>query len=421
MENRKWERVPGASPGKRSASSPILRFLLPTFYFLFSIFSLSIFLAGCASPGEPNARKPPVPQAITDLSAEQSGNDVILTFTLPVETVDGRDLAELPSIEIFRDFETPVAAGSRPVAPANPTLVLTIPSGMVDRYLKNGRARVVDALNASDFTGHPDTVVYVVRTRVSPKRDSQDSNAVILRIHPAAGPITDLKAQIAPSAVVLTWTPPQNTIVGPAPSVGPYRIYRAEIEPPPSTAASAAPSSTNAPAPAASAEKPQPQLALVKIGETDSPPFSDTQVVFGATYEYSVRSIIQYPDQAIESADSNLAVITQKDIFPPAAPLGLVVVLVPAQGTIPAHLELSWAISPETDIAGYNVYRSEQADVQGTRQNADLLIAPAFRDMNALSGRRYFYSVTAVDRSGNESPASAVVSGGVPAEGQPTP
>ena len=419
MENRKWERVPGVSPGKRSAS-PILPFLLPAFYFLFSIFSLSIFLAGCASPGEPNERKPPVPQAVTDLSAAQLGSDVVLTFTLPDETVDGRDLAELPSIEIFRDFETPVAAGSRPVAPANPTLVLTIPSGMVDRYLKNGRARVVDALNASDFTGHPDTVVYVVRTRVSPKRDSSDSNAVSLRIHPAADPITDLKAEIAPSAVVLTWTPPQNTIAGPAPSVGPYRIYRAEIEPPPA-APSAAPSSTNAPAPAASAEKPQPQSALVKIGETDAPPFSDNQVVFGATYEYSVRSIIQYPDQAIESADSNLAVVSQKDIFPPAAPLGLVVVLVPAQGTAPAHLELSWAISPETDIAGYNVYRSEQADVQGTRQNADLLIASAFRDMNVLPGRRYFYSVTAVDRSGNESPASAVVSGGVPAEGQPTP
>jgi hypothetical protein len=415
MENRKWERVSGASPGKRSAS-PILPFLLSVFCFLFSIFSLP----GCASPGEPNERKPPVPQAVTDLSAAQSGNDVVLTFTLPDETIDGRDLDDLPSIEIFRDFESPAAAGSRPVAPANPTLVLTIPSGMVDRYSKNGRARVVDALQASDFTAHPDTVVYVVRTRVSPKRDSSDSNAVSLRIHPAADPITDLKAQIASSAVVLTWTPPQNAIAGPAASVGPYRIYRAEIEPPP-TATSAPPTSTNAPPPASGAEKSKPQPALVKIGETDAPPFSDNQVVFGATYAYSVRSIIQYPDQAIESADSNLAVVTQKDIFPPAAPLGLVVVLVPAQGTTPAHLELSWAISPETDIAGYNVYRSDQADVQGTRQNADLLIAPAFRDMTVLPGRRYFYSVTAVDRSGNESPASAVVSDGVPAEGQATP
>ena len=159
----------------------------------------------------------------------------------------------------------------------------------------------------------------------------------------------------------------------------------------------------------------------MKIGETDAPPFSDTQAIFGATYKYSVRSMVQYPDAAIESGDSNLVTLTPKDTFPPAAPLGLVVVLVPTQGATSAHLELSWAISPETDIAGYNVYRSEEAGVQGTRQNAELLIAPAFRDMNVQPGRRYFYSVTAVDRSGNESPASEVVSGGVPAEGQRTP
>ncbi len=377
---------------------------------------------GCASPGEPNERKPPVPQAVTDLSAEQSGNGVVLTFTLPQATVDGRQFDQIPSLEIFRDFESPATAGSHPIVPANPTLVLTIPSGMVDRYSKAGRVRVTDALQASDFESHPNAAaIYIVRTRVSPKRDSPGSNAVSLRIHPAADPIDDLKAELTPSAVVLTWTPPQKTIAGPAPSVGPYRIYRAEIEPQPPVAASAAPNSTTGAAPAAGAQMPEPQPALVKIGETDAPPFSDNQVVFGATYEYSVRSILQYPDQPIESADSNLVVVTPKDIFPPAAPLGLVVVLVPAQGTTPAHLELSWAISPETDIAGYNVYRSGQAGVQGTRQNADLLIAPAFRDMNVQPGRRYFYSVTAVDRSGNESPASGVVSGGVPAEGQPTP
>jgi hypothetical protein len=388
---------------------------------LAAIAACSTVLAGCASPGEPTERKPPVPQAVTDLSAEQLGNDVILTFTLPDETIDGRQLDQLPSIEIFRDFESPAATGSHPTLPANPTLVLTIPSGMVDRDSKAGRVRVTDALQASDFEGHPNAVaVYVVRTRVSPKRDSPDSNAVSLRTHPAADPINDLKAEIAPAAIALTWTPPRKTIVGPVASVGPYRIYRAEIEPQPPPAVSAMPSKTNA-APAAGAENSKPHPALIKIAETDAPPFSDTQVVFGKTYEYSVRSMVQYPEVAIESADSNLVVITQKDIFPPAAPLGLVVVLVPAQAETPAHLELSWAISPETDIAGYNVYRSEQAGAQGTRQNTELLIAPAFRDMNVQPGRRYFYSVTAVDRSGNESPASGVVSGGVPAEGQPTP
>jgi fibronectin type 3 domain-containing protein len=55
------------------------------------------------------------------------------------------------------------------------------------------------------------------------------------------------------------------------------------------------------------------------------------------------------------------------------------------------------------------------------RVNTELLLTPAFRDMNAVPGRRYFYSVTAVDRSGNESPVSAAASGAVPAESPTTP
>ena len=378
-------------------------------------------LAGCASPGEPTERKPPVPQAVTDLSAEQSGNDAVLTFTLPEEATDGRSLDETPSIEVFRTLQSQGTTELVPGAATKPALLLTIPSGMVDRYAKAGHVRVAEALEAADFASGPSaTAVYVVRTRVSAKQDSADSNAVTLRIHPAAVPIDDLKAEVVPSAVVLTWTPPEKTIAGPAASVGPYQIYRAEIAPPPSSATNA--TSTKMPeAPAAGGGSTKSQPALVKIGETDAPPFSDTQAIFGATYQYSVRSIVPYADQPIESADSNLVVVTPTDKFPPEAPQGLVVVLVPVQGTTPAHLELSWAISPETDIAGYNVYRSEQDSVQGTKQNTALLIAPAFRDMNVQPGRRYFYSVTAVDRSANESPVSEVVSGGVPAEGQAAP
>jgi hypothetical protein len=36
--------------------------------------------------------------------------------------------------------------------------------------------------------------------------------------------------------------------------------------------------------------------------------------------------------------------------------------------------------------------------------------------MNVVPGHRYFYTVTAVDRVGNESPASAAASGEVPVE-----
>jgi hypothetical protein len=405
MENRKRTGAPGARPGKVSASSPI-------FHFLFSIFCLSIFPAGCASPGQPVERKAPVPQAVADLAVEQSGNEVVLTFTLPNQTVDLRPLKEPPAIEIYRDFEpTPAAGGPAPTTgephpamPANPTLLVTIPSGMVGGYTQQGRVRYADSLAAGDFTAHPDSVaVYEVRARASPKKDSASSNAAAVRLYPAPDPIADLKADVTPSAVVLAWTPPEKTPVGPAPAIAAYRVYRAEA------------------APGATPDKPALKSPLAKIGETASTPFTDPQAVFDTTYAYSVRSVVEYPGKRLESSDSNILIVTPKDVFPPAAPLGLVVALVPAQAGAPAHLELSWAISPETDVAGYNVYRTEQAGVPGARLNNELLLAPAFRDMNMQPGRRYSYTVTAVDRSGNESPASVSVSGGVPAEGQSTP
>ena len=387
--------------------------------FLVSILALSIFLGGCASPGEPAERKPPVPQAVTDLAGVQSGNDVILSFTLPKETVDRRQLKQSPAIEIYRGFVPPSASANAAVSttqpPTNPALLTTIPSAMVDHYAVRYHVRYPDSLKAEDFAQHIGWIArYMVRTRVSPKTSSPDSNPVDVRIYPALDPIEDLKAEVTHSAIVLTWTPPQKTLAGAAPMIAAYRIYRREKE-------TLGTENTAAANTASSGELADLKFPFTKIGEADSPPFRDTQFEFGKMYVYSVRSVAQYPEETLESAHSKFAVVTPRDVFPPSAPEGLVVVLVPAQGEIPAYLDLSWAINPETDIAGYNVYRSEQVGVSGTRANRELLLTPAFRDMNTEPGRRYFYTVTAVGRSGNESSASPAASGGVPAGNQPTP
>ena len=103
-----------------------------------------------------------------------------------------------------------------------------------------------------------------------------------------------------------------------------------------------------------------------------------------------------------------------KDIFPPAAPQGVVAVVTPATAGMPPYVELTWGISPEPDLDGYAVYRSDQGDSPGQRMNAELLSAPAFRDMSVISGQTYFYHVVALDRSGNESLPSAVVAVSLP-------
>jgi hypothetical protein len=405
MEHKKGE--PASSPAAKPRA-----LLLSVFILTLTVHS--IWLAGCAAPGEPVPRKPQVPTAIADLAAQQQGNGVTLTFTMPKETVEHRPLKQTPAIEIYRKFE-PVPGPPVPATTPAPELILTIPPALVDHYSQKGHVRVVSALDASDLGPHIGwTASYTVRTRASPKKESADSNHADARIYPAADPIEDVKAEVTHVGIILTWTPPQKTPAGAAPPIVAYHIYRAE----------AVPEVQTQPQPAANVsvstgKVPKLKIPFAHIGETPEATFQDLQVEFGTTYVYSVRSLSQYPDVTLESADSKLIVITPRDTFPPAAPQGLVVVVVPAKGDNPAYLDISWAISPETDIAGYNVYRSGQDGVPGTRLNSELLLTPAFRDMNAEPGSRYVYTATAVDRAGNESPASAPASGSVPAEGQP--
>ncbi len=267
--------------------------------------------------------------------------------------------------------------------------------------MNRGTVRYPDPLTADDFAQHPDTnLEYTVRTRGLGKKSSPDSNSVSLRVYPAPISIDDVKTTFTRSAVELTWTPPQRTLVGGSPTITSYRIYRAELE-------------TGGPVADNSLKLKTP---LARIGESDSAAYSDTQAVLDTPYVYSVRSVVQYPGVSLESSDSNFATITPRDLLPPAAPQGLLVIPVPAQTDSPAHLELSWAISAEPDIAGYLVYRSDSQGTRGTRLNQDLLPTPSFRDISVQPGKHYFYSVTAVDRSGNESAASDVVPGNVPAQ-----
>jgi hypothetical protein len=93
MEIRKEAPQPRRQPTPRSRAR--------VFHFLFSIFAVA-FLIGCGVPGEPVERKPPIPTAVTDLAASQQGNNVILTFTFPKDSVEGRELKQPPAIEIFR-------------------------------------------------------------------------------------------------------------------------------------------------------------------------------------------------------------------------------------------------------------------------------------------------------------------------------
>jgi len=405
---------------------------IPLFPFLFSIF---LFLGACASPGEPTVRRAPVPAPITDLSAKQSGNGAVLAFSLPRDTIELRLLKRTPAIEIYRGFSSPaaqmpptatvplrntaVAETSRAATPSvsahNLSLVVTIPSALVSHYQQDGAIRYTDAWTPEVIQQHAgEFVTYMVRTAESQKESSPDSNLATLPVYQAPNPISDLKAQLALAAIDLSWTAPQQVLLRHSPAIDNYEIYRSELS---SAVTSQKPATMPQVFPIPSAK--EASTEPVKIATTPSTGYEDTQVTLGATYRYFVRSVVEYSGKPIESADSNVVTITMHDVFPPSIPTGLVLVPLSAENGTPAHIDLSWNVNPETDVAGYNVYRSEQEGTQGLRLNSQLLPTPVFSDMSAVAGRHYFYRVTAVDRSGNESKPSAAISGEIPAESQP--
>src|ERR1700688_3634560 len=122
-------------------------------------------VAGCAAPGDPIARHPVVPLAVTDLGARQYGNAFDLTFTLPARSIDREALAEHPTIEIYRAALPLGAAADKKTAWR---LVYTIPSEQVDPYLKGEHVEFRDPLTADDFArAAGSSIAYKVRTRES--------------------------------------------------------------------------------------------------------------------------------------------------------------------------------------------------------------------------------------------------------------
>ncbi len=353
-------------------------------------------VAGCAAPGEPVARHPVVPVAVTDLVARQYGNAFALTFSLPARSMDREALAEHPTIEIYRAALLP---GATPDKKTTWRLAYTIPSEQVDPYLKGEHIEFRDPLTADDFAHAAElSVAYKVRTRAAKARASEDSNVVIGRIYPAPEAPRAVHVDVTESALVVNWA--EASLPAGASSSG-YRVYRGVLES----------GQENLPQDLSHAKL---KIPLELAGTSPSTDFRDSHFGFGTPYLYTVRTVAQFGADLVESADSAPAIVTPRDVFPPAAPTGLEITIIPATNQAPAYIELSWAIGPEGDLAGYSVYRSEGEDAPGERVSAETLPSPTFRDISVLPGRRYYYRVSALDRAGNESSKSSAVQADVP-------
>ncbi len=380
------------------------------------IFALSL-ATGCGAPGEPVPPSPPVAAPITDLTARQAGDGVQLTFTVPNRSIQGDRLFATPAIEILR-------GAARPDGSFEPTsfrVVDTIPGSLVDKYLAADKFQFVDPIAPEDTKAHSGSVItYAVRTRLSPKRASANSNVVSLRVFSVPQPISAIETRVTESAIELSWPPVERTSGGESLATPPhYNIFRAELD----VAAAEAAKTGNSPLPVGA------KLQLLNSQLENK--YRDKSFEFGKTYGYIVRGLITAEDAQLESSDSVPAIVSPRDTFPPSAPQSIVAAVLPglspreSEGSL--LVDLSWSINVEDDFAGYRVYRSEQPpavnqqDSKGQLLTPELLPTPAYRDTSVQSARRYWYVVTAVDRAGNESAPSPPVAVEVVENSQSSP
>lgn len=89
------------------------------------------------------------------------------------------------------------------------------------------------------------------------------------------------------------------------------------------------------------------------------------------------------------------------DLYPPAAPVNL---LAYAVGD---SIRLQWDKNTESDMHGYNLYRSNTPGGTYKMLNAEILTESAYKDIAVSRCTPYYYVVTAIDNSGNESDPSS--------------
>lgn len=344
------------------------------------LLSVAVSTIGCGK------RKPPQPPAErvvqrAEISGFQRGDQVNLSWRLPVRNASGGSMLNIDRVEVYRLAESiaaPLSLDEEEFA-ARATLITSLPVTQND--FERGTFSFSDTLQ---FAGQPARLRYSIRFVNREGQRAAFSN--FLLVEPAARVAeapSRLRAEIAEDAVRLLWDAPKSNIDGTEPpNILGYNLYRSDSK------------TLNFKA-----------LNRTPVSKTE---FADEAFEFGVDYKYFVRSVsLGSGGEPVESADSNIADAAPRDVFPPSPPSALTIAAAP--GTI----SIFFASNPERDVVGYRLFRTTDQTIspdQWRLLTPDLLTANTFQDKDIESGKTYFYYLTAIDRAGNSSRPSEIVS-----------
>lgn len=327
-----------------------------------------------------------------------------LQWTTPARTTDGVDLKAPVTAEICR---VTVAAPLRSQTPRGSQVGRTAGCTVVQKLVvRAGPSEALDTLPATLATGEARLLAYQVQLRGALEKTAGPSTAAYTASGAAPPQVTALQVTDTHTGALLQWK------AEPAPSETIELTRTLVSAAKPAAASSSAKESTRSSNPfrprSQDGEHGTPGVVRMTTGPADGGGALDRAAELGATYEYSAERVLAltFGSRTVEvrSVLSGPVNVTMRDVFPPAAPTGLVAT--PGPGSI----DLSWDPGSEPRIAGYRLYRADSggtpAAAEWRRVTPELLTMPAYRDMSAAPGQAYSYRVTAVDTTGNESTPS---------------
>lgn len=306
---------------------------------------------------------------------------MVLRWSLPVLNSDGTRITGRQRAQVFRWFTDSLGQLPERFA-AEARSAHQIPEDVLASVAPDGMVEFVDLLGPQRLAEHAGRyAVYGVKALNRKEQAAGFSNLVALRVHPVPEPIAQLEARVTERAIELLWAAPTRTTSGtPLASIAGYHIYRR----------------------AGAAENFQ------LIGTAPTTRYNDADVRFGETYHYRVRTLARFGTDRVEGDDSATVSVTPRDVFPPLTPTELVAI------ATPGRVALTWDASPAADLAGYLIYRSEQAGEGYARLTPAAIPVQTFSDAKVAAGKTYYYVVTAVDQEGNESAFSEPVAAALP-------
>lgn len=345
-------------------------------------------LLGCGRKLAPEPPLQALPARVEPVRISQEGSDVVLRFPYPSKTNAGQTLTNLTGVTVYRELLGAREGQKLPGAAAD--------AAGREREEKGFRARAetIQTLSRTEVdaaTVGPDVVVrdplvplyregrlgrVFLRYGVTARRDRKKVSELspLVALFPRVPPDRPfaLVAAVEEGRVCLDWSAPIAMLDGERPAkIAGYAVYRRE----------------------AREEEYEDRPLGVAIGAAT---YVDATVVPDLLYVYTVRAAPVAEVPLILGPAADELPVSTRDVFPPPAPDG-VLVLSEAGGA-----RLVWNPSLAGDLASYRVYRREK---DAWKRIADGLKDPVYFDAAAAAAEAY--GVTAVDKSGNESPMGA--------------